>query len=437
MASSTSTRGIIQDSLEAIAYQPKSGLFRDLTLAFQRCVDEQIADQKTFLSLGLGDIVFRHTGLIVQFKLDPSQGAVNAQVMPVFLDPDSPLMQAYKRLGLGDLVDSITVTHDRILPLCRELTGSIDLGRSKVSGVFSKLPTDALLGSGLWLSAGLTAEEIAAVTIHEIGHVFTYFEALTTSVTTNVTLACAKRDINLMTDQVHRLELVYEVANYLKVKLDKPDSLADPALSDVTFQSVFLAAQGGDSVPSSAGSGTYDLRNSEVVADQFATRHGASRALAGGLFKIMRGSEADRSMAVHIISETIRLGVRIGIASINPAFTAIMGLSALAYLTFADPELKQYDDPRERLERIRSDLVQVLKTRRFDAKVRTTLLADIEVVESFAQQLHNHRTFFNWLWIWVGSNRRRQFRQMRFEQELEKMVNNDIFVKAAKLQSML
>lgn len=442
MAAPKSTQEILRASMEAVAYQSKSGLYRELTAAFQKCIDNQITDQRSFGALGLGAIIQRYTGMAIQVILDPTPGVINAMALPVILDGNSPLLAPYKDMGLAMQVDAGKVTHEKILPITRDLRGTIDLTAGRVSGVLSKLPTEIYLSVGLWYGSPLTAEEIAAITIHEIGHVFTGFETLLYSTTTNITLASAKRDINALESQEARIELVFEVAQVLGLKpAEVSAKWTDPSLDDGAFQALFLAAVGHHESISSAGAGRYDLRSSEVMADQFAVRHGAGRALATGLFK-MGGSPARSSVAsttIHTVKEARKLAtVALGLAS-PFAVPVLIGtvLLVVGYLTFADPEFKIYDDPAERIERIRKDLIQNLKTQRMNPKIRDVLLRDIEDVEAAGKQLHDHRTLLNWLWIWVGSNRRRQYNQMRLEQELEKMVNNDIFVKAAKLQSML
>lgn len=445
MSGSTSTKNLVKASMEAIAYQGQSGLFRELTAAFQQCIDRDIKDQKDFMALNMGEIVARHTGLAIQFKLDPQVGLINACAMPVLLDPNSPFLQALKTLGYGTYVDSWTTTHEKILPICRSLRGSIDRGRSRVTGVFSKIPTDILMGSGLWLTLRLSAEEIAAICIHEIGHVFTYFESLLQSVTTNITLASAKRDINKMTSKEERLQLVFEMAEFMQAKLDSAEKLADPNTRPEVFYTIFLAARG--SAPrTSAGAWQYDLRSSEVVADQFAARHGAGRAIATGLHKMNAAFDPTLTAPIwlHYVTEVVKLSVTIiGVAAAtvaNPgAGVFVLGIFALAAMGYmANPfvEFKIYDDPKERLDRIRKDLIQSLKTVRFDAKQRAVLVRDIEEIGELVDSIHGARTFANLLWNYVGPQRRTQFKQMRFEQELEKIVNNEIFVKAAKLQSL-
>ncbi len=443
MSSSQNYRTIAREAMEAIGYQGTASLlFRDLTAAFQSCIDQRIVEQKPFIALGLGDIVFRHTGMAIQFKLEMQPGLVNASAMPIFLDANSPFTQLFRQLGYGFAIENWTTTHEKILPICRDLRGMIDLKKGRVSGVFSKITTDINMGSGLWLVANLTAQEIAAICIHEIGHVFTYFESLLWTTTTNITLMTAKADINKMPSKEERVKLVFEVAEYMQVKLDDAEKLADPGLADVKFHTIFLAAKADPNVRSASGSLNYDLRSSEVVADQFATRHGAGRYVVSGLHKLemMMSSPEVRPVWNHYIGEVTKLLVMVvpGIFAgpFAPIWIALVGLVALSYVSTANPELKIYDDPQERFVRIKHDLIQSLKTQRYNPKERDVLLRDIQEIDEIVKTMHNKRTMMNMLWIIVTSERRKQYNQMKIEQELEKLVDNDIFVRAAQLQSL-
>ncbi|MDH2154346.1 hypothetical protein [Stenotrophomonas sp. GD03657] len=447
MSSNKNYKTIAKEALEAIAYQGSTSLlFRDLTAAFQACIDQRIVDQKPFIALGMGDIVFRHTGMAIQFKLDMRPGLVNACAMPIILDGNSPFTQLMRQLGYGFAIDNWTTTHEKILPLSRDLRGMIDLKKGRVSGVFSKIPTEIEMGSGLWLVAGLTAQEIAAICIHEIGHVFTYFEALLWTTTTNITLQCAKMDINKMPDGEQRLKLVFEVAEFMQVKLDAAEKLADPQLADVKFYTIFLAAKADGNVRSSSGSLNYDMRSSEVVADQFAARHGSGRYLVTALHKmnVLYDDDSVKPVWFHFIAETKKIllaaGMITGAGMIAVPAGIVIGLlwvfGALLYITGANPELKIYDDPKERLVRIRHDLVQSLKTLRYSPKERDILLRDLQEIDEIIKSVHDKRTVMNMLWILATSERRKQYSQMKIEQELEKLVDNDIFVRAAQLQSL-
>jgi hypothetical protein len=183
-----------------------------------------------------------------------------------------------------------------------------------------------------------------------------------------------------------------------------------------------------------------------VVADQFANRHGAGRALVTALAKLFRESPDSytRPIWLSFIFDVLKIIFYTGVISFaaisNPLSISLwiaIGSMVIGYLAVSNPELRIYDDPAERLERIRKDTIQTLKSNIFNQKVRNKLLADLEEMKEIAKPFKDYRSLANMLWIYIGSSRRRQYKQMRFEQELEKLVNNEIFVKAAQLQSLV
>ena len=86
--------------------------------------------------------------------------------------------------------------------------------------------------------------------------------------------------------------------------------------------------------------------------------------------------------------------------------------------------------------RLRKDTVHNLKSNLYNAKVREILLADLKQIDEIAAKFKDYRSIMNRLWIFIGSNRRAQYKQMRLEQELENLSNSNLFVAAAQLQTI-
>ncbi len=439
---------VAKSSLEAIAYQGgPSPLYRDLVLLFQRAIDEDRSgtggtySPRKFEALNIGAVVRKHTGLNIDIKLDRDLNLVNACALPIILDPNNPFLQWIHDIGLGEVAEDWTTTRKKILPLTKELRGAIDLHHSKVSGVFSKIPTEIYMGAGLWRRAGMTAGEVAAICLHEIGHVFTFFEMILHTTTTNLTLMCAKRDINKMPSHEERVKLVYDVADALEVKVENVDKLASPNTAPTDFMAIFMAATSNSGMANTTQhGGKYDLRSSEVAADQWANRHGAGRDLALGLGKMYHGDVASMPIFIQAFIDIIGLCRWIALvvfgAAMMPALSAIIVLLTLGWLGLADPEFRIYDDPQERLLRLRKDTVHNLKSNLYNAKVREILLADLKQIDEIAAKFKDYRSIMNRLWIFIGSNRRAQYKQMRLEQELENLSNSNLFVAAAQLQTI-
>lgn len=430
-------------SQETISYQGgKSLLFFDLSTALQRFIEDGKMSQLDMDKLNLDRIIKKHTGLTVDVKLQLH--LVNAFAVPPVIDPNGPLLDRFRAMGATRVEDfgDFMIGFKKICALSDELRGEIDLGKGRVSGVFANLPTVLTLGSGLWEDLKLSGEEVAAIALHELGHVFTFFESLMQTVTTNMVLNSASQALAKTTDMSHRLNLVFETQKATGVKLENPEAVAKPGMKEDAFCAVFIKAKMDPSLRSATGSSSYDLRSSEFVADQFAARYGAGRALVTALDKLytksgafggLLGAPHRRSTATWFIIESLKTAVYIlSIMQLNIRMIALL----LMYMVVSNPEARVYDDPGERLTRVRTDMVQSLKDQNLSEKTRAALAADIKVIDTITDGIHDRRELLNYIWIALTSKRREQFSQMRFQQELERLVNNDFFVKAQQLKNL-
>lgn len=423
-------------SQEAIAYQGgKSMLFQDLTFAFQNYIAGGVYNQPAMDKLNLSGIVQKHTGLHIEFRIEP--GTMNANAIPPIIDPNSPLLDRFRAMGLSDVgqLGDYLITFRKVTAFSKDLSGSIDRANGRVTGVFSKILTSITMGTGLWDQGKLTPEEVAAVCLHEIGHVFTFFECLMQTATLNMVLASANQALAHTTDMNHRLQLVFETQQALGVKVEDQEGLARPGIKSDAFNAVFLKACMDPKLRSAAGSATYDLRSSEFLADQFAARYGAGRALVIGLDKMhtVLGDGHRLPMAAHIVFQAFRTAVYLLSLFVFPITTVVV---ATLFLIFMPNESHVYDMPAERMARVRNDLVQSLKDTSLPAKVRQQLVQDIEALDKIRQGVEDHRTLMDYVWIALTSKRRGQYAQMRFQQEIEKLVNNDFFVKAQQFKHL-
>lgn len=428
----------LRPSLEAIQYQGKSGLFAELKLVYQELMDEPNKSKDAYekCNLAVENIIKRYTGLTVDFKIDPSAGYYNAWAMFPLLDINNPLL-VFWRDAIG--FEKLRITLPQVKKVSDTLRGELDLEKGRVSGVFAKLVSKIRISPDFFRDTKFTAGEIAAVTTHEIGHCFTYFEKLLSTVSINMAIATAAAELQKTQDPKIRMELVFETAKVLNAKLDDPESLAKEKSSDV-FQAVMLKATIDSHLHSAGGASTYDLRSCEFLADQFAVRQGAARDLATGLDKMMRTFGATpRSTSAYVSIEVSRFVLTLFgmLAFFGLFWTMILGaVVTLMSLTIGDFEAKIYDDPNERMSRMKHDLIQTLKDTRLDPALRQQILADLEIIDGVKEEWKDRRSLLNYLWIACTSKRREQFKQFRFQQELEKLINNDLFVKADKLETL-
>jgi hypothetical protein len=424
--------------MEAIRYQGNSGLFTELTLAIRQLQDSGDFSVEAVDRMKIPAIIYKYTRISTTFAVSTEAGTDNAFCIFPVVNVNSPLLADW-RAQHPQWLSGQFVTLDKVMKYSDTLRGQIDLSTGKVSGVFSKLIAHVAIGPGLLNKTSFLAQETAALILHEVGHMFTYLEKLAGTVSINMAIATASAALANQKDPKIRLELVYEAQQALRIKLDDPQAMADVKEPEI-FQALLLKSTVDTYTHSAGNAATYDLRSCEFLSDQFAARHGAGRYLAIGLDKIMRKYHKDayRGNATFAMVEATKAAMTV--LSLLLPMTALAGalnLAGVLLMLFAgDPEARIYDQPGERLGRIKNDLVQVLKDTSLKPSLRKTLVDDIEVIDALREQFKDHRTLFNHLWIALTSKRREQYSQLRLQQQLEGLINNDLFVQASKLQTL-
>ncbi|MNU54525.1 hypothetical protein D3C71_435830 [compost metagenome] len=409
--------------LEAIQVQ-SDVFFKELTLAFHRLRSEKAYEGKALDSIGVAAIIKRHTGLTVDFKVDKSND-INAYVIPPMVDKNNPLIYDWWKPHVEntDVKKYIKAKRSDIIK------GSVDLARGRVDGIFSEIVHQMFIHKGLIETNLLSDEEKAAICLHEVGHLFTYYEFLGHTLTTNVILHAATQAFFKSDDVLKRTQILDETCKALEIDLDDPEALVKCNSKEV-FQTVVLRKAVLEA-KSSLGSGIYDITATEALADQYAVRQGAGRHLATGLDKIHRhygGGPSYFSTAVHVMATIVR--VILFFALIIPTF----GLIFLILLF--NPAIKVYDEPEARLARMKRELVASLKDKTLPPQQRKALLDDIDAVDALLKNIDDKRGLMELFYTSVLPSGRRQYQQLRFQVELEKLVNNQLFVTAEKLTNL-
>jgi hypothetical protein len=430
-------------SLEAIDYQKSNVFFKELTAAVAVLRENTSPNTSSVDDAGITRIVAHHTGLSLRseyltgiFGLD-----ANASMMPPYMDPRSPLLAGIPA-GLSAPKD-----WQQDVELKNIFHGTIDLKAGRVSGVFSDVMGLLTLSTGLLKL--LSDSEVAAVILHECGHLFTYFESMVQTVTTAAAMQYVVQSLAATPDREIRAQLIRKMSAKLDIDIKDPAELAGQ--SDKVVCTVILKAY-TENGRSGTGGDYYDLRTWEAMADQYASRNGAARDLATGLDKIWKAyGMAERrgglGMTKFILLESMKVALVLVLGTMTIAGGAVGGPLATLYGSFlavliiggrlasTGPKEGTYDKPGERLDRIKNDLVGALKDRRLSADEQERIRADIQLVEDIRAGISDRDTFFQFVWKNLTSYRRENYNQIEFQHELEKLANNDLFVASSRLQN--
>ncbi len=409
-------------SMEAVAFQASPTLFNELTICIGELRKLANPTTKDIVKSNFAKLIKDELNLIINPQIDTASYP-NAYVCPPALNKNHPLVPVMYRWdkGSADGLAAISANNGAMV-------GTVDLRNGRISGALASVECDMYLTLGLLANTKFNDDEIAAIVLHEIGHIETYLEFVAHTVATNYILSAVAKEWARSDSQVKRIQIVKDAERALKLESKADDKLADA--NDVTVVQTVLLNKAINETRSELGSCIYDMRAWEQLSDQFATRFGAGRALATGLDKIHRwsGSSSYYSTPFFIFMEAVKFAWWLA--------TIFIGLIPIAALILMyNPSIKVYDEPGERISRIRMQLVEALKNQTISKSFRDSLLADLETIDALIEPINDRRGLLELFWTNITAGTRNQYDQTVFQQELEKLALNDLFAVSAKLKS--
>lgn len=429
------TRPLVRElvSKEAIAFQKDPKLFNELVGLFEPLVATGDQSPQTLKDVGthIEKAVLKHTGILVSIGWYNEANAYAS--VPAGLNLSNPLLEASK-VFLGASNREFKVWVDSLRKVDKELTGAIDRKRSRVSGVFSKILCPVMIGLPLFSKNGfirMTAPEISAILLHELGHLFTFFELLATTMMTNYAMETVLHAMTKVDDRLIRIKLVTTASEIIEANGTNVEKLVDEKNPQIV-QAV-LMKNAVDYSRSANGSRVYDFRGFEFLADQFASLHGAGRALASALDKLVAWSSVVPRLqsnwsffhnAVLVMRTMLQVTIHV---------TALPFL--ILALAFPGMDEESYDPPRERLMRIRRNLIQALKDPRLSDQQRADLVADTDELDRLIERQPSGSAFM-YLYRYLTGGRRQALKQEKFQQDLEALAANDLFLAAHRLSTL-
>lgn len=171
-------------------------------------------------------------------------------------------------------------------------------------------------------------------------------------------------------------------------------------------------------------------RREEQTADMFATRLGYGRDLATGLHKLNRYYEDPTLVGTFWFGEMAKL------------FATVLFLPfAIIGLMVYDPAGGdahtmdgRYDPPMERLTKIRRDLVAQLKN---PGPLKTkALVEDIEAIDDLIKEYTVNTSMYDEIINFFRPSVRKMRQNTKVEDDLESLMNNDLFLQAHKLRKL-
>lgn len=439
-------------TLEAIDYQINDSFGPDLEVIVGKFVEmveketpSKYIEGNKELKDEFNQLVLKRLGLNVYLITD----SILAATMPNVYNP-------YNIVNQDEFKDALTGEYNSIMGsglLYNKQSGfkmgTIDNKKAKVSGWFSEQPVPVFINFiELVNDYKITVPEITAILLHELGHVYEGAALCAKTVSTNQVLAEASRRAVDM-DPNERQEFIYQELKKLNEDIKKEDleglSNSNPVVMGVSmFRAIVSSVQ-------SLSGGRHDRTTYESLSDSFATRFGYAEHVATGLDKLLNSparklfQSANSILVAVLVVQSIVSLIRIFSSlavSKNLSFKILIGIlrNIVNIFIFTAMERENtrdmtYDLDKDRFIRLRNNLVGLLKNTSIDNKTRRATLEQIKTIDGIIDKSWNFRGVIGQLSIILSPIDRRTYKAIQAQQELEKMIANDIFVNAAKLKT--
>lgn len=434
-------------TLESIAYQRNDSFGTDIEAICLKFMEQVQAgasaakiDAEYKLKEELTNLIKARLGLNVTLFCNGDAAATVANTYVAH----SPVVREATRLFLNDDPHAKGGLALRSLPSGSSL-GTVDTEKVKLTGWLSeqKLPLyinfNKLMNESEYSSAELTA-----IILHELGHGFMGAAMCARTVGVNLVIS----------DVVKRLsqksigdptEYVYKELSKIDGDLDK-DTVDGIVNGDPVVRGVSLFRLTSGVFRTISGSKVYNDTNFEAISDSFAVRFGYGAALATGLEKLHEVTSGTEKMYEIAKAYTFIAVAGIMIWAMMSLITGVASLGAVIFTVARFELLRQlfnrgritrsdlaYDADLDRMNRIRNDLINGLKSSSMDNGDKRAILEQIQVVDKAMMSVQNVPKPLRAFISSVMPSDARAMRSIDSQKKIESLIANDIFVSATKM----
>lgn len=405
-------------SLEVIAHQGYSPLAKEIVAAVEELQKLKEVGVKDIERVDISGIIRRHTGLLSSIILD--------EVIEMYTSmPPVTKNNIFVEEWMRDWTDDVSAMH-AIVDHGR-LSGTIDLERSRVTGDFAKIYNEIHVGQELLnKNSPFTPGEVAGMFLHEIGHIFIVYEMSSRFTRTNFLLEAGMKKMLNCETQEQRIQVLSYLENLFDEKVDDVERITAVKKEKDYYRTVFLTLAVRES-QSQLGYNVYDMRACEQLADQFASRHGMGRDLVTALDKVHRWYD-DRAYWGSFQQGFMFV---LELLTFIPISVVTFGLPFIL-LTYINHS--SYDPIPRRLEKFKLDIHNALKDRNLSKKERDRIMIDLTIVENTLKEVKDNPSFYEFIWNKVIPFGRSERKEIVFNEELERMLNNSLFGASAALR---
>lgn len=404
-----------QISVEGVNYQPHRLFFEELT----DIIDEVRHGREEFVKIG--EVICNHIGLEKLFVIIEHTDKRDASIRTPVIDSSHPFHAFINKEYKHDSHDKIKKAFSNT----PSAVGWVDREKCYIGGVFQSFRPMLFITEGVLFNKKLKAEHVAAIILHEIGHLFSYYETLATLIVTNRAITDAMEEMIGEKDNVIKSRIVNNL-----IKQDVLPETIDPEtvsqLDDEHLRELLITTSMRENVFRN-DSPMYDITACEQQADAFVVRLNAGKELSEAL-TILGVLDRDFDRVPPLMVELFCFVAK----------SAIF-LGPLYWLTSWSLHMDKikndrYDTPSDRFKRIKREMIGGLK-KQSDEKEIKKWIKEIEEVEKIIEAIPDTRTRLEKFWSWITPFIRRQTSKKEQQQAIESLLNNDLTVTALKIQT--
>lgn len=399
---------------ESLFTKHSFALGQEVEELMQVLFDRRSVTKKDIRECGLDKLIQKHTGLKCKL-IGENEGSPNAYAMFPHLTVDhvAHLEKEQKEM----LRDYFEVKAPK-----KPVFGWVDIKNGRIGGDFLKI--DHIIGLDVGFFSrdrNFTAAEITAIILHEVGHLFYWYAALSWSMSSNYYMEFLAKRVFNQQDPKERI-LIATTGQLRNGDLKEIDEIANASSLDqirlVMFNNNLEATN------SALGINVYDHRGWEFLADKYAARAGYGAPLASGLRKMYKEFGEQPSSVLENIFQAVAV-----------TFCAIlMAPLVLLLLNIFNFQENIYDDNKKRLEIIRKQLIELMGEA-VDPADRKMLLKQIDQVGTLIKDMpDDSRTVFEFLQGQFGPTGRKLQRSLTTQKLLEHFANSELRVAAERLK---
>lgn len=369
-----------------------------------------------------------------------------AAVIPNVFIPHNPMVRDDIK-HIYEILENIA-GQDKLRKMSNKVVvGTVNTQTAKISGWFSDQEVPIYINfRSLFKDCKLTVPEVTAVLLHELGHAFEAVVFCANINTTNQIIADLVRHIDSK-DYGGDVDYIYS-----RIKEISPESTKDIADALASGNKVVMSVATyrlyNGVMKSLMSNRVYDRTGFEAIADNFTARFGYGLQIIQGLEKLEKKfPEYERSKQAHldivvslVFNGIITLGCLFAALAGAASFSAVVFGSMFAYLSklifdTQRPSQKDmtYDNIKDRYIRIRNQLIEQIKDKELPAQAREALLDHIKTADMIIANKRVYEGFLQKFAILAIPSDRRTVADIAMQQEIERIMSNDIFVAANRL----